>query len=81
LDEHFPNGAKKGFNNRELWNLIRRLYKLKGLQKMSLRMPELLNNEPELRKQVIEAILNLVVVTPKIVGNEIKNCKRSNSYR
>ena len=73
LDEHFPNGAKKGFNNREIVESNKTTLQTEGITKDESSNARVINNEPELRKQVIEAIIKSgKVVTPKIVGNEIK---------
>ena len=73
LDEHFPNGAKKGFNNREIVESNKTTLQTEGITKDESSNARVINNEPELRKQVIEAVIKSgKVITPKIVGNEIK---------
>ncbi len=73
LEEHFPNGAKKGFNNREIVESNKTTLQTEGITKDESSNARVINNEPELRKQVIEAIIKSgKVVTPKIVSNEIR---------
>ena len=73
MGEHFPNGPKKGFNNIEIVESNKTTLQTEGITKDESSNARVINNEPELRKQVIEAIIKSgKVVTPKIVGNEIK---------